>query len=274
MNEPMIWAIVSTVVVLGLTMLVYLLREKFPNLGNAILTLVGLAVASGSLYVSIVTLQKTIEDSKEQQKSLDVSRKLLEAVVETVKNEQEVLTKHLETSRSLLALQKEQQEVFTKSLEISKAQLALQKEERQRVQELANQKPKIQAAIGNQLIVDQTIQITVTVGQNNMAVLPVNVKNIGSAVLLHPFISAFSSRKDISVRLEGGHSDTAQPHRSQLAGRVLDILPFRTSQKVYDTSIHLIVPSSVSDFDIDYDLAGDNLEEPFKVLIHVHVKRE
>jgi len=172
----------------------------------------------------------------------------------------------------LFALQKEQQEILAKSLEVSKSLLVLQKEERQRVQELANRKPKIQAAIGGQIIVDQTIQTTVTVGQDNKTVLPIDIKNIGSAALQHPLISAFSSRKDISVRLEGGRSDT--PNRSQLAGRVLDILPFRTSQKVYATSIHLTVPSSVSDFDIDYDLTGDNLDEPFKILFHVHVKRE
>lgn len=172
----------------------------------------------------------------------------------------------------MFALQKEQQEILTKSLEVSKSLLVLQKEERQRVQELATRKPKIQAAIGDRVIVDQTIQTTVTVGQDNKMVLPITIKNIGSAVLQHPLISAFSSRKDISVHLEGGRSDT--PNRSQLAGRVLDILPFRTSQKVYDTSIHLVVPSSVSDFDIGYDLTGDNLDEPFKILIHVHVKRE
>ena len=266
MNEPMIWAIVSTVVVLGLTMLAYLLREKFPNLGNTILTLVGLAVAFGSLYVSIVTLQKTIEDSKEQQKSLDASRKLLEAVVETVKNEQEVLTKHLETSRSLLALQKEQLEVFAKSLEISKAQLTLQKEERQRLQELANRKPRLQILVDGKVSDKDKIDMTVVLGKDNRGILEISFINSGNAPVEKPIIIAIASKKEISVVMEGTRPDSRQPYRSQAgAPGVPDFLP----KDAFTAVVHLTVPVSISDFDLVFYVGGHGLENRFSTVIHV-----
>jgi hypothetical protein len=70
MDEPIIWIIACTFVVLGLTMLVYLLREKLPNLGNTILTLFSLAVAIGSLYV-------TMPHTKKQSKTAKNSKRIL-----------------------------------------------------------------------------------------------------------------------------------------------------------------------------------------------------
>jgi hypothetical protein len=64
--------------------------------------------------------------------------------------------------------------------------------------------------------------------------------------------------------------DNHEPSRTQLGGPgVHDILPFSTSKHVYQSHIHLKVPKSIIDFEVVYNVTGENLDAPFKVRIHV-----
>lgn len=117
------------------------------------------------------------------------------------------------------------------------------------------------------------------VGGVNQAGIELKVKNIGSATLTHPLIMAVSSNNKLSLQLKGANYPAAPNHyRSQLGGNnIFDFLPFRTSKRRYDTSINvggLSAVPAVVDFDVEYNLSGENLEEPFGVLIHVHFTRE
>lgn len=237
--------------------------------------LFGAFIAISSFFIAVAQFRQAIKDGEEQRQSLDSSRKQLEAVVDSLTNQQEVLIKGLETSKSLFALQKEQQEVLTRSLEVSRALLTLQKEERQRVQELANRKPKVQILIGDHTPDKGMIETVLTVGQDNKGQLPIAIKNIGSAILLKPVLMVVASRQDISIRFDGVPLNSKKPSQTQVsAPRLLDFLPYATSASLYDSSIQVTVPPSVSDFHIDYTVTGENLEPRFNALMHVVVKRD
>ncbi len=265
----------------GVALLGYLLWQKFP-LNAKTLTLsdlVGIAalsVALVSLYVSFETQKQAIKDSEEQQKSLESSRQQLQDVAETLKGQQETLNKNLETSKDLFQLQKEQQAVLTKSLEITKNLYQIQKEERERVLELASRKPQMQVVIGSQEIVEPETSIEVSVDKNNNAVIPLMVKNVGTASLIHPGIHAIATRKDVKLRLEGASfKDAPNGYRSEVGGlRVKDMLTFKSSRSIYESSIYLSNLVSDEAFDIYFSMDGENLEQPFRLMIRVKIKRE
>lgn len=238
------------------------------NIVLLVIGLLGLGIAIKSLFVAVSQLQQATKDGEEQRQSLDASRKQLEAVVQSLTNQQEVLTKNLETSRSVLALQKEQQEVLTKSLEVSKALLVLQKEERQRVQELANRKPRLQLLVDGNVWDKDKLDRTVVLGKDNSGILEIGFINSGNAALEKPVFIANALKKEILVwmtRLDYDH-----PNRSQVSGpAVPDILP----KGIFSPTVDLTVPLSISDFDLAFHVTGSGLDNPFSPVIHVLVQR-
>lgn len=204
----------------------------------------------------------------------------LEAVVDTSKQQQKTLIANLEVSKSLVQLQKEQQEVLAKSLETTKSLYALQKDERDRTQELASKKPRLLAFVGEQEILEKSITITMAIDEGlNTAEIPLKLRNVGSATLVHPLIIGFISNKQLSIRVGGAPLAAAPNHnRSQLSGaNVLNFLPYKTSQKGYSTDLMiggLSALPSVGEFTIEYSVSGENLEEPFTILIKVQFTRK
>ncbi len=268
MNEPMIWAIVSTVVVLGLTTLVYLLREKLPNLGNTILTLFGLAIAFGSLYVSIVTLQETIKDSEEQQKSLDTSRAQLQAVVDAANKQQDILSKNLETSKS-------QQEILTKNLETSKSQLNLLEEQWKREPERQARKPTaeitLQTTTGPKPLDDleklPEIDFPLEHGKRWKEVV-FHVLNNGKVEIITPTVRIVSSQDTVAVEREGTGRhreggilrDPTIHNAIQFSSpEVNDIEPAEVAGGGYKFTVDITVPDSINAFDLTFLIHGKNL---------------
>lgn len=280
-NKPMQWIVALTATILGIAGLAFLLWEKAPiesgsfKLGD-LTNLLTILIAVFSLYVAVATYQQSIKDSEEQQKSLESSRAQLEAVVETLEQQHQTLSRNLEASKDLLGIQREQQAVLADSLKTSRALLALQKEERERVHELANRKPQVHVVLGSEEISDPEATFEVNVDKNNNAVIPLMVKNIGTANLLHPGIYAIASRKDVKLRLDGSSfRDAPNTHRSELGGlRVKDMLTFKSSGSIYEASIHLGNLVSDEPFDIHFSMDGENLEQSFRLILHIKIKRE
>lgn len=249
MDEPIIWIIACIFVVLGLTMLVYLLREKLPNLGNTILTLFSLAVAIGSLYVAIATYQKAIKDSEEQQKSLNASREQLQAMVETAKQEQEIFTQHLQTS---------------------KAQLALQQELYRQEAERTSRKPRLAVFIEDTSFNKEKMTSGLAIDKDKRTRLPLRIRNIGSSSLHKPIFLAVTSRKEVGIWFNGVQPNQNEPFRSQLAGStVLDLLPYSKSKQNWEADLFVGVPSGTTSFDITLDIIAENLDTPFHAVFHI-----
>jgi hypothetical protein len=117
MIRLMLWILASILFIVALALFTFLAWEKLPaiqegslalgdlvNLLTALLTLLGLAIAVGSLYIAIATYQKSIQDSEAQQKNLDASRIQLQAVVDSASKQQQILSQNLETSKAQQAL--------------------------------------------------------------------------------------------------------------------------------------------------------------------------
>jgi hypothetical protein len=260
----------------GLGLFGYLFWQNVPvTLGSFTLSdltnLAALTVAIFSLSIAIATFQKSIKDSEEQQKSLDASRSLLQAVVQTVKDQQHIFTENLETSKELLSIQKQQQSVLSTSLETSKGLLAIQKEQQTRAEELASRKPKLQLLIGDREATNGIIEVNIE-ANNQSAILRLNLKNIGSDRLRKPLHIVRSSREEVSIRFENTAVDNHKPYQTQLAGlNVYDMLPFSSAQNVYQYKIHLVIPKTITDFDLLLTVTGENLDAPFKARIRVKV---
>lgn len=269
----------------GIALLGYLLWQKFPLDGSTLTlsdltNIAALSVALVSLYVAFETQKQSIKDSEQQRQSLEASREKLTKVADTLVQQQETLNKNLDTSKDLFALQKEQQSVLSKSLDTTKALYDLQKQERNRAEELANRRPQIRAFIGEQEVLEKTIVLTMPVkGDQNKAVIPLKIKNIGTATLMHPLIMAMVSNKNLSIQLQGA-TDPEEPehYKSQLGGNeVLNMFAYQISKKRYNTYLTLKglgALSSPSDFEVEYSLTAENLGEPFIVFIKVHFTRE
>jgi hypothetical protein len=276
-NKRMLWIVAPVLILSGFGLLAYQLWQNIPlkagSLAIGDLTnIVAMVVALVSLYVAVATYQQSIKDSEEQQKNLEASRQQLQTVAQTLNQQQEIQAKNLETSKDLFGLQKEQQTVLTESLEITRSLYQLQKDERERVRELASRKPKIQAIINGQIVQGTTAAIELVLKGNDITLIPMAIRNIGSTHLIHPVFTAVASNKKTSIWFEG--KGITQPvHRTQL-NFDLDLLPFEISEATYESSIGLSGPFPELNFEVEYRVAGDNLDRPFKITIHVHLKRE
>jgi hypothetical protein len=251
---------------------------RFVDLAN----MATLVVALFSLYVAIAAYQESVRDSEEQQKSLDASREQLQAVVESLKSQQHLQSQSLDTSKALLTLQerlvsttREQQDVLTQSLETSRTLLALQKEERERLQELANRKPKVLALLGDVILEKSKVEIPLTVEKGtNRAYLPLHIRNVGTASLQKPSYVAHTPNREGTIWLEGTISDVKRPFHTEQSGlMVKDLLTFRGSGTTYNSGIYIVAPETVSELDIMFSLTGENLDSPFVIEFHVHLNR-
>ena len=287
MNEPMIWVIASIVVVLGLTMLVYLLREKLPNLGNTILTLVSLAVAIGSLYVAIATYQKAIKDSEEQQKSLDASRAQLQAVVDAATKQQELLSQNLQTSKvqqellsKSLETSKFQQEIQRKNLETSKAQLNVLEAQQKLEAERQARKPIPEIAL-------QTVagRIPISELEKQPVDFPLDkdkkwkrviflVSNKGNVEISRPLVRFVASPDTVFVdHVDYRMAERGDHNAFQFSGPdVNDIDPIEISGGPYKFSVDITVPDSINAFDLTFSIQGKNLSRKIHML-HLKVVR-
>lgn len=252
------------------------------NLGALAVGFFGAFIAIASLLVAVSQLRQAVEDGKEQKKSLDSSREQLQAVVESLKSQQHLQSQSLDTSKALLTLQerlvsttKEQQAVLAQSLETSKTLLALQKGERDRLQELANRKPKILALLGDVILEKSRVEIPLTVEkETNRAFLPLLIRNVGTATLQKPTYLAHTKNREGTIWLEGTISDLKRPFRSEQSGlTVKDLLTFRGSGATYNSGIYIMAPETVSEMDLIFSMTGENLDSPFVIEFHVHLKR-
>lgn len=294
MRRSLLWVIALSLLLIFLCLLAYLLKDpvlaldwsqfKISDVIALGVGLFGLFVAIVSLFVAVSQLQQAGKDAEEQKQALDTSRKQLEAVVESLKKQQEIQNLSLESTKSLVTLQgraiestKQLQEVLAQSLETSKTMLALQEGERKRVLELASRRPKLLLMLsGRETEIDKDKKVTavIDVDKENRAVLALVLKNIGLAPLLKPVHIAIASPQEISIFFEGAQPDSKKRYHSQLSGLpVLDILPFSTSNNIYNIPINFVVPPAVSEFDLKYNLSGDNLDSPFQATIRVQLKR-
>lgn len=292
MVRPLLWVITLALPFIFFALLAYLLSNwiapldwsslkigDFANLIGLGIGLFAALVAIGSLLVTLAQFRQAIKDSEEQQKNLEASRQQLQAVVETLKQQQETLTRGLDTSRDLFALQKEQQSALNKSLETTKSLYQLQKEERERILEMASRSPKVQVVVGDQ-IAEHSIQVSQSVGKDaNHTLIPIVIKNIGTATLRNPIITVEASNKLMGLQLAGA-PHPAQPNafRSRLGGAaILDLLPFGTSELESNSSITvggLSLFQETGEVDINYLVTGDNLPRPFKLLIHLRFNKQ
>lgn len=293
--KSMLWILASTLFILSLAIFALLIWQKMPliqigsptfgdliNLSTVLLTVIGLAVAFGSLWIAIATYQQSVRDSEDQQKNLDASREQLQAVVESLKSQQHLQSQSLDTSRSLLTLQeglvgttKQQQDVLTQSLETSRTLLALQKEERERLQELANRKPKLLALLGDVILEKSKVEIPLTVEkETNRAYLPLRIRNVGTASLQRPSYVAHTPNREGTIWLEGTISDVKRPFHTEQSGlNVKDLLTFHGSRATYNSGIYIVAPETVSELELIFSMTGENLDSPFVIEFHVHLNR-
>lgn len=295
MRHSLLWIILLCLPIIFLSLLIFLLKDSvlsldwsqlkvsdLVNLGALGIGFFGAFIAIASLLVAVSQLRQAVEDGKEQKKSLDASREQLQAVVESLKNQQHLQSQSLDTFKTLLTLQerlvsttKEQQNVLSQSLETSKTLLTLQTEERERLQELANRKPKILALIGNVVIETAKVEVPLTVDkENNRAYLPLLIRNIGTASLQKPRYVAHTSNKEGTIWFENTVSDGKRPFYTEQSGlNVIDLLTFRGSGSTYNSGIYIVAPEKVSELDLIFSMTGENLESPFVIEFHVHLNR-
>lgn len=252
------------------------------NLGALAIGFLGAFIAIASFFVAVSQLRQAVKDGEEQTKSLVASREQLQAVVESLKSQQHLQSQSLDTSKALLTLQerlvsttREQQDVLTQSLETSKSLLALQKEERERLQELANRKPKILALLGSEIIEKSKVEVTLTVEkETNRAFLPLRIRNLGTASLQRPSYVAHTPNREGTIWLEGTYSDVKRPFHTEQSGlNVKGLLTFRGSGATYNSGIFIVAPETVSELDLIFSLTGENLDSPFVIEFHVHLNR-
>ncbi|MDR4476432.1 MAG: hypothetical protein R3B11_10570 [Nitrospira sp.] len=276
------WITAVTIAILGIAWLGYLLWEKAPIEAGSfklsdLTNLLTIIIAGFSLYVAVAAYQQSIQDSQEQQKSLEASRSQLQAVVDSLSQQSGTLANNLEASRNLLDVQKEQRTVLADSLETMKALLQLQKEERARAQEVANRKPKLEAYIGDKLIENGSIDVELKVkGDTPTNTFVFWLKNIGSASLKNARIMATAPRKTVYLHLTAAqYHDQDNSHWSQLQGE--EILPHKSSGKRFGyplliSGLHNL--KSNDKFDIIWDVTAESLESPFRIVMHFNFIRE
>ena len=283
----MLWIITLSLPIIFVGLLSYLLKDWILSLDwtqlkvGDIASLVGVGVALlatfiavASFFVAVSQLIQAVADGREQAQALDASRKQLQSVVDAVKAQQQIMADNLETSRQLFTLQKDQQVVLAKSLETSKGLLILQQDQLQREKEIANRRPKIQLVIEDKIFDKMEVETSVAIGQENRGVLLTAVQNVGEVPLRKAVHLAIASNENVTIWFDGSHINNAHKNRTQLSGaNILDILPVSTSGSVYGVSIHLIAPPDVSKFDVSYSVTGDNLDAPFRSVIHVNITR-
>lgn len=295
MRQSLLWIILLCIPVIFLGLLMFLLKDSvlsldwsqlkvgdLVNLGALAIGFFGAFIAIASLLVAVSQLRQAVEDGKEQKKSLDASREQLQAVVESLKSQQHLQSQSLDTFKALHNLQerlvsttKEQQDVLSQSLETSKTLLALQKEERERLQELANRKPKILALLGEVILENSKVEIPLTVEkETNRAYLPLRIRNVGTASLQKPSYVAHTTNREGTIWLEDTISNGKRPFHTEQSGLdVKDLLTFRGSGATYNSGIYIVAPATVSELDLIFSMTGENLDSPFVIEFHIHLNR-
>jgi hypothetical protein len=271
MIKRMLWIIASAFFIIAVVLFIYLIWDKIPsirpssfvlsdfiNLFTAILTLLGLAIAIGSLYIAISAYQKSVNDSQEQQKSLDDSRDQLKAVVNAATIQQEVLTKNLE---------------------ISKTQLAILEEQWRREQERQARKPIAEVNLitteGTRSldILEKMEEIPLFIEKDSRdSKLEFFVTNKGNAEISKPIVRIVASNEKVFVDKADFRIRVRPDHNSfQFSGpEINDINPIEVSGP-YRFAVVITVPDSVNAFDLTFFIQGNNLNRKVHTL-HLKVK--
>ncbi len=283
----MLWIIASIFFVLSVALFIFLLWEKLPpvragslavgelvNLLTAVLTLVGLAIALGSLYVAVVAYQKSVKDSEEHRKNLDASRAQLQAVVDAASKQQEILSKNLETSKI-------QQELLSKNLEISQSQFNLVDQQRKEELERRARKPITEIALRTTAYtktladLEKLPEIDFSLEKGKpWSRLVFLVANKGNIEIIKPIIRIVASPNTVFVDKADFRIHERMDHNSfQFAGPIInDIDPVQIADGSYSFPVDITVPESVSAFDLSFSIQGKNLVRQFHTL-HFKVRR-
>ncbi len=269
----MLWFLASIFTVLGLALFIFLSWEKLPsikagslalsdlvNLLAAVLTMIGLAIALGSLYVAIAAYQKSIKDSEEQEKNLDASRVQLQAVVDAATQQQEILNRNLETS---------------------KAQLALLEQQWKREQERQSRKPIVEVSLGTSKgnLSLEDLQTLTSIdfpleANKKWGRLTFLVSNKGAIEVKRPVVKIHTFPNTVLVDEADFRIFERADHNSyQFAGDgVLDLEPIQLSGGPYTFKVDITVPDLVEAFDVIFKIHGNNLAHK-QYKLHLKVKR-
>ncbi len=224
-----------------------------PNFAS-IVNVAVLIVAVFSLWVAFKAYNAAEQSSKEQTESLEGSRQALQSAVD---------------------LSVKQQRLLDDSLKISRKHFELVEKQWQQEQERMSRRPQVEVHLGSISAQDLLKEEPITIQLSNAKseVFSFRVKNTGNAPVRKPTVMIVATPESVFVEL--GQFGTPRPNRNvwQFSGpNVNDILQFDISQVFYKFSVWFRVPANVDEFDIRFQIFGENLPKQVRRL-HVNVHR-
>jgi len=220
-----------------------------PNFAS-IVNVATLIVAVSALWVAFKAYDAGEQSSKEVIESLERSRQALQSAVD---------------------LSVKQQRLLDDSLKISREHFELVEKQWQQEQERMSRRPQVEVYLGSILLKEQPI--TIQLSNAKSKVFSFRVKNTADAPVRKPTIMIVATPE--SVFIERGKFGRPRPNRNvlQFSGpNVNDILQFDISQVFYTFSAWIRVPENVDEFDIRFQIYGENLPKQVRRL-HVNVRR-
>jgi hypothetical protein len=207
------------------------------NVAVLLVSLIGLLVSFLALYIAVRSYQEAVRGGREQQKTLDASRDSLESVVKTAQQQQKLLEESLQASKGLLGILSE---------------------EYRRQLERENRRPNVEISLGampwEDLRKGPTINVDLT--QN----FEFEITNKGNAPVLRPIVNVFTFPPSVFVDKAGFKVEKRPNHNHFTFQGGPDILPKTQVTTPYLFPVELAVPPEVKDFDIEFEIFGENLK--------------
>lgn len=215
----------------------------------SIVNVATLIVAVSALWVAFKAYDAAEQSSKEVIENLERSRQALQSAAD---------------------LSVKQQRLLDDSLKISRGHFELVEKQWQQEQERMSRRPQVEVYLDSILLKEQpnTIQLS----NAKSKVLSFRIKNTGDAPVRKPTVMIVATPE--SVFIERGKFGRPRLNRNvlQFSLNVNDILQFDISQVFYTFPAWIRVPENVDEFDIRFQIYGENLPKQVRRL-HVNVHR-
>lgn len=259
-----LWLVAVLLLLASFAIILFLLKGKpssfaLPKLGLSDLVNVALfLVAVVSLFIAVATYVDARDSARQQQESLDASRRALDSVVQQFTQQQALMEKHLEMSQT---------------------QLAVVQEQWKREQENLAKRAHIEIVSLNgtdwETIEKNHYDIVAEVAPQTRLPLTFVMRNTGMIALVRPIYLLTAT--PANVFLDQRDSPRGRPNHNvlQISGiTVSDVLPYSQIETDFLVTIDVTISDEVPKFDLSFKIVGENIDGPWQKTLHVSPVRK
>lgn len=222
---------------------------------NTITNLVALGLTFLAVYVAIVSYRLTVEAAKDQQVSLDASRRALESVVSVARAQQDLLRQTLDTSQ---------------------AQLRILQEQWKKEEERLARKPEVEISFGTVpwSVLRRNPTLALPASSEGWSTFTFLVVNRGNAPVVKPMVLIVAKPSIVKLDQVGYHQASRPNHNVYLFSgpNVVDLQPASLAGRPYSFAVDAWAPAELTGSDLEFSIMGENLKVR-TVRIHFEISR-